>query len=95
LPREYYDLTISEIQNAYWGYQIRQAKDWERTRFTVWMASLPYRDSKKPYTQYDVLELMTDPTEEELREVAAETQREYDLQIDKIFDLYKSKGYNV
>lgn len=95
LPREYYDLTISEIENAYWGYQIRQAKEWERARFMAWMGSLPYRDSKKPYTQYDVMELMTDPTEEELKEVAVQKQLEYDMQVEKMYEYYKSLGYNV
>jgi len=95
LPNEFYDLTLSEIENYYYAYQIRQSKEWEKTRFLAYISSIPYRDKNKPFTQYDLLELMTDPTDEEKKEMAEEQRKENDKAIAAIFEHYKSQGYNV
>lgn len=95
LPDQYYDLTIGEILRLWRGYEIRNSKAWERARFIAWVGALPYDSKGKLKEQYDLMELPTDPTEEE--KAAMKKQREEDLKeaANKIFDHYRQMGFKV
>lgn len=76
LPDVMFDLTLGEILRYYRNYQIRQSKDWEKHRFVAWFGSLPYRNKSDSSTPYDIIQLMTDPSEEEINEIKQSEEKE-------------------
>lgn len=95
LPDQYYDLTIGEILRLWRGYEIRNSKSWERARFIAWVGALPYDSKGKLKEQYDLMELPTDPSEEEKARMKKERENELKEAADKIFDFWRGQGFNV
>ena len=95
MPDQYYDLTIGEILRHYRGYQKRESHQWERSRFIAWYGSLPYLKKGTIMQPEDILQLPTDPSEEE-KAIRAEEQRIAEEQaMDAVFERYKQMGYLV
>jgi hypothetical protein len=95
LPDQYYDLTIGEITRHYKAYQTRESKEWEKVRFLAWFGSLPYMKKNSHIQPEDIMKLKTDPTEEEREIMRLEREREADEYIKKVFENYRSLGYQV
>lgn len=95
MPDQYYDLTISEILRHYHGYQKRESYQWERARFIAWFGSLPYQKKGTSIQPEDIMQLPTDPTEEEKEIIRKEREEEMKLAMLQVFDSYRKMGYNV
>jgi hypothetical protein len=95
MPDEYYDLTIGEILRHYRGYQKRESFQWERARFIAWYGSLPYLKKGTIMQPEDIMQLPTDPSEEE-RAIRAEEQKAAEqIAMDAVFEIYRQLGYSV
>lgn len=81
-------MTIGEIFRYYRNYNIRQSKDWEKHRFVAWFGSLPYRSKTDSSTPYDIIKLITDPSQDEINEIKQSEEKE----ALSIIEEYKQRG---
>lgn len=95
MPEQYYDMTVGEILRQYLGYELREVKKWERSRFIAWMGALPYDTKKRLREPYDIMKLPTDPTDEERRIMQEERLVEMKEAARAMLLHYRSMGYNV
>jgi hypothetical protein len=69
-------MTPGEVFRMYRMYHIRQSKEWERVRFLAWYSSLPYRSKGDNSSPYEIMELETDPDEQEKKSYYEKEQEE-------------------
>ena len=95
MPDQYYDLTIGEILRHYRGYLKRESHQWERSRFVAWYGSLPYLKKGTVMQPEDILQLPTDPTEEEKALMKQEQEEVAKRAMEAVFESYRQMGYSV
>lgn len=95
MPDQYYDLTVGEILRHYRGYQKRESYQWERARFIAWFGSLPYLKKGLSMQPEDIMQLPTDPSEEEKAIRMEEQGRAAKAAMDVVFETYRQMGYSV
>lgn len=95
MPDQYYDLTVGEILRHYRGYHKRESLHWERARFIAWYGSLPYLKKGVTMQPEDIMQLPTDPTEEEKAVIKVEQEKAAKEAMEAVFETYRKMGYNV
>lgn len=95
MPDQYYDLTVGEILRHYRGYQKRESYQWERARFIAWFGSLPYLKKGTSMQPEDIMQLPTDPSEEEKAIRAEEQKAAAQEAMNAVFETYRQMGYTV
>lgn len=67
---------------------MRQTREWERARFLAWFIVRPHDSKNSLPTPYHILELETDPSSEDIRNMQVDEEKEA---LD-IIKQYKEKG---
>lgn len=81
-------MTPGEVFRYYRGYQIRDAKEWEKIRFLAWFVIRPHDSKNSLPTPYDIMPLITDPSEDEIKGMRSSEADE----AKRIIEEYKRRG---